>query len=163
MSPRSRPGVDVATVEVGHPRYEELIGQIRGDAVLRGQMWADAEHELVERPGKVWTVVSVWEGGRWVPAAWAAAHVDGGLLRCSDNYERRGAGRARGLYRVAYRQRHRTVVGPSGLPAITYLFVQPIALHEADGWRRTGVAGTSHATGEAHDWWELWRPVSQAR
>ena len=142
----------VLSVRIGDERYEDLIGQIR----------ADAEHELDEQPGKAWAVVAVEGHGRWVPAAWAAATVEPGpggpVLRCSDNYERRGPGRLHGLYPIAYRHRHETVVAPSRLPGLTYLFAQPIGLHEADGWHRTGLTGTSRQPGiEPHQWWELRR------
>ncbi len=147
---------DLVTVSIGHPRYEELIGRIRADDELRAQMWADAEHVLTEQLGKLWTVVSVQRAGRWEPQAWAAARVDAGVLRCTDNYERRGPGRDHGLYRVAYAHRHHTIVYPCRLPALTYLFAEPIALHEADGWRRTGNAGVSD---HGHHWWELLRPA----
>jgi hypothetical protein len=129
---------EVLNLSIGDQRYDEILGQIRGDAYLRAQMWADAEHGFDEPPGKVWTVVVVRDHGRWVPAAWAAATVQhhGGqpVLRCSDNYERSGRGRRLGLYPMAYRHRHVTVVAPSPYPALTYLFAGPLTLHEADGW-----------------------------
>lgn len=150
---------EVINIQIGHPRYEELIGQIRGNSTLLAQMWADAEHKLDEHPNKIWTVVVVADGDRKVPAAWAAAtvehRVDGPILRCSDNYECRGPGRDHGLYAVAYAHRHRTVVEPAGIPAVTYLFAQPIARHEADGWYRTTTCSDPGV--EPHDWWELRR------
>lgn len=148
--------VTIDTVQIGDDDYERL-GRIRDDEQLLADMWRDAEHVLDEHPGKRWTVVSV--GG--MPVAWAAATVvdaDGQeVLRCSDNYERRGLGRVAHLYRVAYRRRHETIVAAVGLPAVTYLFEQPIALHEADGWTRTGLTGTSDL---GHQWWELRRPAT---
>lgn len=136
---------------IGDERYEQVHGQIRSDADLRARMWADAEHRFDEAPDKVWTVVIVREDGRWVPAAWAAAAVrhDGEepVLVCSDGYERHGPGRRWGLYRVAYQHRHTTIVAPSPLPALTYLFEAPIRLHLADGWYRTGLSSTSREPG----------------
>lgn len=154
------PRYEVLNLSIGDERYEEVLGQIRGDADLRAQMWADAEHEFAEAPGKVWTVVVVLEHGRWVPAAWAAAAVqhdgDEPVLHCSDNYERRGPGRQWRLYPVAYRHRHVTIVAPSRLPKLTYLFAGPLALHKADGWYRTGLSGASCKPGiDPHQWWEL--------
>jgi hypothetical protein len=147
---------ELVNVWQGHPRYEELIGQIRNDATLREQMWLDAEHRFEEVPGKVWSVAAVRDGDHWVPAAWAAARVEGGALLCSDNYERRDY-RGRGLYAQAYAHRHRTVVLQICLPARTFIFAQPRGLHEADGWVLTGLSKTSHAAGIPHDWWELRR------
>ena len=52
----TRPGLppfDVLNVRIGHPRYQELVGQIRADAVLLAQRWSDAERTLDEHPGKV--------------------------------------------------------------------------------------------------------------
>lgn len=141
---------EVVNVRAGKGRYEALIGQIRNDVLLLAQMRADAEHDLVEHLDKVWTFVTV----NGLVAAWCAAQPVDGVLTCSDNYERRGVGRELGLYRVAYRHRHETVVAPCELPAVTYLFAQPIALHEADGWRRTGLSGVSE---HGHRWWELRR------
>ena len=148
MNPR--PMYEVLTVQIGDENYERTIGPIRSDRVLRAEMQADAEHTLDERPGKLWCVVLVGD----VPAAWCAVQIQDGVLRCSDNYERRGVGRERGLYTEAYRHRHNTIVAPSGLPAVTYLFAQPIARHEADGWYRTGLAGVSD---DGHEWSELRR------
>jgi hypothetical protein len=148
--------VAVDTVQIGDDDYERHLGRIRQDEQLLADMWRDAEHLLDEHPGKRWTVVSV--GG--MPVAWAAATVvdaDGHLLRCSDNYERRGIGRVAHLYRLAYRRRHETIVAPAGLPALTYLFAEPIPLHEADGWVRTGLTGTSDL---GHQWWELRRAAT---
>lgn len=162
------PQHEVLNLSIGDERYEEVLGQIRDDADLRRQMWADAEHRFDEAPAKVWTVVVVRDRGPWAPAAWAAASVqhdgDEPVLRCSDNYERRGPGRRWGLYPVAYRHRHITIVAPSPLPALTYLFDGPVRLHEADGWYRTGLSDTSCEPGiNPHDWWELRRnPTAQA-
>lgn len=156
------PRTQVVTVRPGDAWYEPLISQIRDDRELRAQMWADAEHEFVEHPDKRWTFACVLRGrgaaGRWEPAAWCASRVEARdgerVLVCSDNYERRGDGRALGLYRDAYQRRHADVVARTRLPALTYLFAQPLGLHEADGWYRTGVHGTSD---HGHRWWELRR------
>lgn len=152
----------LVNVKIGHPRYEELIGQLRTGPV-RQQMWQDAEHELTEHPDKVWSMAIVAVGDRWVPAAWAAAQVIDGELVCSDNYERRGfrgpdlGSPGWGLYPAAYTHRHATVVEPSGLPARTFIFKQPRVLHEQDGWYTTGETGVSRRTGVEHRWWELRR------
>lgn len=161
---------ELVNVQTGHPRYEELIGQIRLDDQLRQQMWRDAEHRFTEHPDKIWSMALVRGGGRWVPAAWAAAQVVDGWLSCTDNYERpgfRGPDLGRigwGLYPEAYAYRHATVVTPSRLPARTFIFDQPCVLHEQDGWMYTGVTATSHEAGTPHDWWEMrrdptWLPV----
>ena len=116
-------------------------------------MWEDAESRPgeLDEPGTSWTVALV--AGE--PAAWCAARVlDDGTLKCHSNYEVR-AHRGLGLYEAAYRARHTNVVEWSGRPAVTYLFEQPIALHEADGWLRTGVSGPGEL--EGHTWWELRR------
>lgn len=150
--------IKLVIVQIGHLLYEEVMGPIRTDPILRQQLWDDAEHALDEAPSKLWVMV-LHDG---VPAAWAAAVVerhDGApVLRCCDNYERRGPGRDRRLYPAAYRHRHERIVAPCGLPAVTYLGREPIPLHEADGWYRTGVHGVSDATGLA--WWELRRPAT---
>jgi len=128
--------VELVTVKLGGPRYEELLGPVRSSPLVLARMWADAESRLDERAGKLWCVATVRYGGRWVAAAWAAAYVDGDTLRCCNNYERPGW-RGRDLYRLAYDRRHTTVVDPSSLAGLTYVFAQPKRRHERDGWRVT--------------------------
>lgn len=134
---------EVLNVTAGDPAWPELIGQIEGDCALREDMWRDAEHLLPFPAEATVTVVAVWEGGRRVPAAWCASRVEQvqgvETLICSDNYERRGPGRRYGLYQVAYRYRHATIVAPSPLPARSFLFPQPVAAHLGDGWYRVGI------------------------
>ncbi|GAA2360730.1 hypothetical protein Cme02nite_38010 [Catellatospora methionotrophica] len=131
------PTPELVTVWIGHPRYEELLGPVRADTALLRQMWLDAESELDEQPGKLWCV-SVVDGRA---GAWAAAVEDCGVLRCCNSYEV-PAYRGRGLYAAAYAHRHATIVAPSTLPAITYVYDQPLPLHLADGWAVTA-SGTS--------------------
>ena len=144
-------GVELLTIEIGHPRYEEIMRPIRQNVRLRQQMWDDAEHAFDEEPGKSWCMVLC----NGIPAAWAASTCPPSRLLCCDNYERRGSGRQYGLYRLAYDFRHATIVAPSTLPAITYLGAEPIPLHEADGWVKTGTHGVSSSTGL--EWWQLHR------
>lgn len=116
-------------------------------------MWDDAEGTVAELdiPETRWTVV-LTEDNR--PAAWCAARIEAdGTLKCHSNYETR-AHRGRRLYRDAYHGRHRDVILTYNRPAVTYLFAEPIRLHEADGWHQTGQTGTG-ITG--HRWWQLRR------
>ncbi|WP_431728555.1 hypothetical protein [Verrucosispora sp. TAA-831] len=156
--------VDVFTAAHGTVRFAVLLAGLRADTALVEQFWADAEGtpDELDVPGTMWSVVVLRDGSRWgALAAWAAARVDGDMLKCFASYEVPGAGRERGLYRDAYRERHRAVVLPCRRPAVTYLFAQPVPLHEADGWRRTGVSGTSSEPGiPSHAWWELRREPS---
>jgi hypothetical protein len=154
-------GVEVVTVQLGDPAYEELLGPVREDRALLAQMWADAESRLDEEPGKSWCIAMVEVDGRQVAAAWAAAveveHQSGvRMLRCCNNYERPGY-RGRGLYALAYAHRHATVVRPSGMPAITWIFDQPRALHERDGWVVTDVGISREPDIEPHRWFEMRR------
>jgi hypothetical protein len=144
----------VITLARGQPEYADLLDQIRQDPALVNAMREHAEScpDELDRPGTWWTVAIV-DGA---PAAWCAARVDAGELRCHSNYEHPGY-RGHGLYAAAYRERHDTVVEPSNLAAVTYLFSQPIGLHESDGWYRTGVSGVSTDASQAHEWWELRR------
>lgn len=115
------------------------------------------------------------EHGNEVPAAWAgwilevdlAERFDGGaVLRCCNNYVRRGfRDRTPELYAVAYRQRHEQIVQRLGLPAYSFLYEQPIPIHVADGWEYftpVGKPGESSPFpgGELHRWWEMRRPAS---
>lgn len=154
--------IEIVTVEIGHPRYEELIGALRTDAVLLRRMWLDAESNLDERPGKRW-VVAVVDG---VAAAWAAAYVEAGVLHCCNSYERPGF-RDRGLYAAVYRHRHDTIVAPWAGPALTFVYDQPLCRHLADGWDRltTGFSVVDEPDGDGetiHRWHELRRgPIDE--
>lgn len=142
--------IETVLLRQGDGRYEEAVGQLQGPG-LAAEMWADAEHRLREAPGKVWAFVLV-DGAA---AAWCAAQDLGGVLVCSDNYERRGVGRERGLYPLAYAARHEAVVAPWAGPAVTYLFPgEVVRPHEADGWRWTGAAGPGEVAGH---WWREFR------
>lgn len=147
------PAREVVTLTHGDERFTDLLYLIRDDPALQNAMWADAESspwELAE-PGTRWSIAL--DAGQ--PAAWCAAReLPDGTLKCHSNYEV-DAFRGEGLYEAAYRARHDAVVAPAGRPAVTYLFEQPIALHEADGWQRTGLTGEGEVAG--HTWWELRR------
>lgn len=155
--------LEIVTVQWGDDRYAELIAPLRDDQVLVEQMWGDAEHRFEEHPAKRWVFAVVdGEPAAWAAATWTADSNGRPLLRCSDNYERRGPGRDYRLYQLAYRRRQTSIVVPAarvGVPAVTYLFEQPIALHEADGWVKTGSTGVSGEAGEKHQWWQLRRPA----
>lgn len=144
---------DIVTLTHGTRRYTALLGQVRDNAGLVVAMWRDAEHLPLELdvPGTQWSIALV-DG---VPAAWCAATITDGILTCHSNYERPGY-RGRGLYPLVYRERHRTVIAPAGLNAITYLFADPIQLHQTDDWVFTGREGDGVLPG--HHWYELRRP-----
>ncbi len=128
---------------------------------LRTQWRDDAESE--HEPDVSYLMVLVDDGGPLVPAAWAGYRVIDGVLHCCNNYVRREyRGRNPELYAMAYAARHREVVAVLNMPAVTYLYAQPIPLHEADGWIRDtgpGSHGVSRARpdGEEHPWWRLRR------
>lgn len=152
-------GHQAVTLVHGGSRYARLLHQIGQDSALVAAMWAHAESrpEELDMPGTSWTVVLA-DG---VPAAWCAARVQAdGTLKCHSNYEV-PAYRGRGLYEAAYRARHLQVIQPSDLEAVTYLFPEPIDLHEEDGWYRTGAKGPGELDG--HQWWELRRPRQDPR
>jgi hypothetical protein len=128
---------------------------------LRTQWWDDAESE--HEPDTSYLMVLVDENGLMTPAAWAGYRLVDGVLRCCNNYVRREyRGRNPELYAMAYAARHAEVVTVLNMPAVTYLYAQPIALHEADGWvKDTGSDshGSSYARpgGQEHLWWRLRR------
>lgn len=94
------------------------------------------------------------------PAAWCAARIqDDGTITCHSNFEVPDC-RGHGLYELAYHARHRDVILAYRRPATTYLFAGPIALHEADGWTRTGRTDISD---HGHQWWQLIRPAGPHR
>jgi hypothetical protein len=153
--PRLQQGYwSVETLVHGEQLYTDLLDRIRQDDALVAAMWTDAESrpDELDVPGTHWTVALLEDS---TPAAWCAARVQNDrLITCHSNYEPR-AHRSRGLYAAAYHARHRDVIRAYRLPAVTYLFEQPIGLHERDGWHRTDLHGVSDL---GHRWWKLRRP-----
>lgn len=148
---------ELVTIWIGHPRYEELLAPVRVDAALLRRMLLDAESQLDEQLGKLWCVAVV-DGQA---GAWAAAVEDCGMLRCCNSYEV-PAYRGLGLYAAAYRHRHDTIVAPSTLSAVTYVYDQPLPLHLADGWAVTasGTSAVAEPDGDGkieHRWHEMRR------
>lgn len=146
----------ILAVEPGTIGHADLMQHLRAEP-LRTDWWADAESEADEHA----TYVVAYAAGR-IPVAWAGFKVEGDVLRCVDNYERRGY-RDRGLYESVYRWRHEKVVLRLRMPAYTFLYPEPIPLHEADGWVRdpecVGVS-QAHPGGPDHHWQRLiWTPA----
>lgn len=144
---------DTLTLEHGEQLYTDLLERVRADRDLVAAMWADAESrpDELDVPGTHWSVALTEDG---TPAAWCAARIeDDGTLKCHSNYEVR-AWRGQRMYEDAYFARHWGVVRVYRRPGVTYLFEQPIGLHEADGWYRTGLTDVS---ADGHRWWELRR------
>ncbi len=138
------PDPAVLRVRPGERLHDELLATLSAEP-LATQWWRDAESRAT--PAASYMVVYMGE----VPAAWAGWFVedhDGRrVLRCCDNYVRRGyRRRSPELYTLAYRRRHRDVVRRLGLPAVTYLYPEPIGLHLRNGWvydTSPGSAGVS--------------------
>jgi hypothetical protein len=142
------------TLTHGEQLYADLLGDLERNQELQDAMWADAESSFAELdvPGTHWTVTLLADG---TPAAWAAARfTEDGSIQCRNNYERREH-RGHGLYEVAYHARHRDILLAYKLPAFTYLFADPIALHERDGWYKTGEEGPGELPG--NHWYQLRR------
>lgn len=144
------------TLTHGEQLYTDLLDRIRRDDELVAAMWTDAEcrPDELDVPGTHWTVTVAYDG---TPTAWAAARITDDVLQCHSNYEVR-AWRGNRMYEAAYHARHWHVVHAYGLPAVTYLFAEPIGLHEADLWRRTGQTGVGET---GHQWWELRRSTKK--
>lgn len=144
------------------PWWEKYLGPIMDNP--EPEIWDDAEidmrREAQQRPDKSWWL-AVAEGTGEV-LAWCACWstgrtIDGEVLdlECGHNYERRGLGRALGAYRDVFAERQ-DWIRMHQLSAVTYIFDQPVALHEAAGWTRTGRHDVSE---HGHHWQELvYRP-----
>lgn len=154
----------IITLTRNHPQYDQITTELCTEP-LRSQWWDDAESH--HEPGISYSMVIHDE----VPAAWAGwtfEREDGRpVLRCCNNYVRREyRGGVPDLYALAYAHRHRHIVTHLGMPAVTYLFPEPVALHLADGWvidTSPGSSGTSWARevgqGQEHHWRRLrWTP-----
>jgi hypothetical protein len=150
------------------PEYPGIMDLLRAEP-LRTQWWNDAKSEV--EPGVSYLMVLAEDDrGDMVPAAWAGYRVDqaddGPVLWCCNNYVRHGfRDRAPELYAQAYTARHREVVTRLGIPAYTYLYAQPIALHLVDGWvydRSPHGRGMSRPPAPgvlSQPWWRLlWQP-----
>lgn len=159
--------ITVVNVRAGDPGYERLLGPVRDNTDLLTRMWADAESRLDEHPDKIWAVAMITNDHirRPVAAAWAAAieidHQGQRMLRCCNNYEV-PRWRGRGLYELVYRHRHDHIIAGSPLPAITWIFDQPRALHQADGWAVTGTGISRLPNIDEHPWYEMRRAPSAA-
>lgn len=166
-------GPTVARVVAGTGRHRELLATLSAEPVA-SQWWEDAESRIdADSEHTSYMVVYVpGDGGQMVPAAWAGWRIETGddgarVLRCCDNYVRQGYRRQiPELYRLAYKARHRQVVAVRRMPAVTYLYPEPIGLHVADGWTidtSPDAAGrsTPYEGGPEHHWRRLtWTPRS---
>lgn len=155
--------VKILHMTVDHPRYQLFVAEVTAEP-LAGQWQRDAES--AHEDGTAYFVALAEDlGGRLWPAAWAGYRIEGtgdnAVLRCCNNYVHRGfRNHDPELYAEAYHARHEQIVTTCGLPAVTYLFPEPIALHETDGWVRDttpGSAGISVVTGVEHHWQRLTR------
>jgi hypothetical protein len=135
-----------------------------GTEPLRTQWWNDAESSVDDPPDAAYLVAVADRR----PVAWAGwCLVDGGTrIQCCNNYIRGGyRGRSPDLYEAVFLARHHQVVAVSRLPAVTYLFPEPIPLHLAHGWQLDtgpGTSGTSspYVGGPVHRWQRLsWDPA----
>jgi hypothetical protein len=141
-------------------RYQRYMNMLAA-APLRTQWWDDAESE-VDPDVSYLMVLAADAVGDMVPAAWAGyaleQHESGAVLRCCNNYVRREfRGRNPDLYAEAYHARHNIIVSRLQFPAVTYLFEQPIQLHEADGWVKDTSPDGHGVSDLGHPWWRLRR------
>ncbi len=152
---------------VDHPHFQQFVAFV-GAEPIRGQWWRDAESE--HEVGTAYFLVLAEDlAGALQPAAWAGYRIErddtgAPVLRCCNNYVRRSFRRHDPeLYAEAYRARHEQGVLTCGLAAVTYLFPEPIPLHEADGWVQDtgpGASGISRVTGVEHHWRRLTRAAA---
>lgn len=148
----------VETFEPGSPGYTDLLDALCAEP-LRTQWWHDAESAV--EPGTTYVVAyGSGDNNLFGMAAWAGLRISDGVVRCCDNYVRRGF-RGRGFYESVYWVRHQILAG-FGMPGETFLFPEPILLHEAGGWvrdARPAGSGVSTVTGVPHRWQRLtWTP-----
>ncbi len=150
-------GLSVVTFTCVDPMFETVFGPVFEDQALCGYIKSDAEHVMsrtrqTSDPDKRWWVVvsPAGEALAWC-AAWAM-NSDPRTIMCGENYERRGLGRELAVYPLAFAARQEWLIKQPITNAVTYIFRQPIELHEAAGWCKTGATATSH---HEHQWWEL--------
>ncbi len=154
--------MEIIHAATGHPILDRLC-----EETLAAEWWDDAESRHEDGINYLMVVDRNHPSGM-LPVAWAGWRVEdengAAVLRCCNNYVRRThRGHVPDWYSIAYLARHRLVVQRLGMPAVTYLYEQPIWLHELDGWVKDtgpGSSGVSHARegGEPHPWWRLRLP-----
>lgn len=150
--------MEIATVQLGDPLYEDLLGPVRRDAGLLATMLAEADSLLDEAPDTTWCIATARKGRNAVAAAWIACDREDGILRLRNHYEPPDY-RHRGFYALLVRRVHETVVEPCGLPAYTYVFETPMLALTALGWTVADEGNGDEPDAPSHQWWRMeWTP-----
>lgn len=152
----------VTTID-GYEAAEKIentyLRQMADDPILCEQARSDGEHDLraaiLDGRYHWWLVIVGNTPVAWC-AAWPADEQPLAII-CGENYERRGLGRELGLYPAAFIARQQWLIAHR-LSTVTWIFDQPVALHEAAGWQRTGDESVSE---HGHHWQQLtWTPTT---
>lgn len=148
---------DILILRHGSPRYEPVIGRLRGDAPLLAYMWQAAESRLDEHPDKVW-IVPVDPADRAL--AWCAYQPcdrADAVVQCVNSFERPESWDD-DLYAVVYAARHELI---RYLDAVTYVFDEPLELHLWDGWVPFADGWSNEPDTPSHHWTGLRRPAER--
>jgi hypothetical protein len=144
---------EVLIVQLGDPRYEEVLGRLRADRALLELMRVQAGFDLVEHPEKVW-IIAVDPTGQ--PLAWCAyepSDEPGIDVKCVDSCERPECW-DEDVYLVVYTARHELIRQHR---AVTYIYPEPVELHETDGWAVTGTGISREPGMPERRWYRLAR------
>lgn len=144
--------MELLVLRAGDARYNDVVGALTRDDRLRAEVWAAAESELQERPDKTW-VVAVDAGRALAWCAFQPSDEPGYVVKAVDSYVRPEAWHRR-LYPLVFFRRHQLI---RAVPAVTYVFDQPLALHFGCGWVPTGDGWSSEPGIPPHHWTRLVR------
>lgn len=135
------------------PEYETYLGPILDNPPSK--IWEDAEidmrREVHADPRKRWWL-AVDDGE--LLAMCAAWLNDEGRMECGHNYEFRGRGRQISSYRRVFGARQAWILRHR-YNCVTYIFDQPVALHEEAGWRRIKPYDLADVSEHGHHWQHL--------
>lgn len=159
--------ITIAALRTGLPGYRPYLAPILANPEPAIRDDAEIDMTTAEHAGKIWWLAIAAPGvdthAGPVPSprviAWCAAWPSQDSryqIECGHNYERRGLGREAGAYRHVFAARQTWLIEQRPT-AVTYIFDQPVELHEAAGWTRTGLHRMST---HGHHWQQLvWQPA----
>lgn len=148
--------VEILILRHGDPRYEPVLAAMRSDQALLADLLTAAGSRLPEHEHKVW-VIAVRGGRALAWCAYEPSDEPGTTLKLVDSYERPESWDD-DWYADVYQVRHELT---RWYACVTYVYVDPLDLHLADGWQITAEGDSDEPGSEPHRWYRLVRPADQ--